>query len=66
MKTKELRAEMIRNGMTYEKACKAIGISMHAFKNKVNRESEFKASEIKKLKDLLNLDMQRVDDIFFG
>ena len=42
-----------------------IGITYQGFLKKINNESEFKASEIQGLKELLNLTDEERDKIFF-
>ena len=42
-----------------------LGITYQGFLNKINNESEFKASEIQTLKELLNLKNKERDKIFF-
>lgn len=42
-----------------------LGITYQGFLNKINNESEFKASEIQTLKELLNLTNKERDKIFF-
>lgn len=44
----------------------SLGLTRQGLYNKLNGESEFKGSEIKKLSDLLNLSDQEKEDIFFA
>lgn len=42
------------------------GLTYQGFMKKVNNETEFKASEIQTLKELLNLTTEEVNAIFFA
>ncbi len=42
------------------------GMSYNSFLNKSNNKTDFTAPEISKLKDLLNLSWEEVNDIFFA
>ena len=66
MNSNELSAELARNKLSIPKAADAIGIGKKAFYAKMNGESEFKQTEIMKLKKLLNLSDERVSSIFFA
>lgn len=66
MNTAELRAAIARAGKTYRGLARSIGISEQAFYNKLNGESDFKASEIKTLRGELNLTSDEVNYIFFN
>lgn len=44
----------------------SLGLTRQGFYNKLNGESEFKGSEIKKLSTLLNLSTQEKEAIFFA
>lgn len=45
---------------------KQIGISRAALASKINNETEFKASEMVAISDLLNIDAEARDAIFFA
>lgn len=64
MKQNELRAEMARKGISMNEAQKALKISPTALRRKMKSETEFKASEIKTLMKLLELDLFLVERIF--
>ena len=64
MKQNELRAEMARKGISMNEAQKALKISQTALRRKMKGETEFKASEIKTLMKLLELDLFLVERIF--
>ena len=66
MKSNELKSELTRMEMTYQDVADALGISVVAVQRKVNGTSEFKSSEIKALREVLNLTPERVDEIFFN
>ena len=66
MNSNELNAELARNNLSIPKAAEAIGIGKKAFYAKMNGESQFKQTEIAKLKRLLNLSDERVGTIFFA
>lgn len=61
----ELRASIARNGMSNRKVSEMLGISEQAFYNKLQGETEFKGSEIKRLAGILHLSMVDVNHIFF-
>lgn len=66
MKRNELLAAVTRTGLTLQDVSDEIGISRQSMTNKVTGKSEFKASEIKAIAELLNLTGEQVNDIFFG
>lgn len=66
MNTNELKAELVRQDKKYEDIAREIGISTTAFQRKINNQSEFKWSEIIKLKLYLNLSEEKFKDIFFN
>lgn len=66
MNSNELNAELARNNLSIPKAAEAIGIGKKAFYAKMNGESQFKQTEIAKLKRLLSLSDERVGTIFFA
>ncbi len=66
MNRDELNIELVRNHLSIPKAADAIGIGKKAFYAKMNGDSQFKQTEIAKLKKLLNLSDRRVNAIFFA
>lgn len=60
-----LRKKIDESGYKLRFIAKQIGITYQGFLKKINNESEFKASEIKGLQDLLNLTDEIRDKIFF-
>lgn len=61
--TNLLKATIIQNGLTQDDVAKFLKISHQAFSSKINNKSEFKASEIIKLSELLGIEDK--DNIFF-
>lgn len=66
MNSKELAAELARNGLSIPEAANKIGIGKKAFYSKMSGESQFKLWEIQRLKELLALSMERINEIFFA
>ena len=60
-----LREKIDESGYKLRFIAKQIGITYAGFLKKINNETEFKASEIQGLKDLLNLTDEEGDKIFF-
>mgnify|MGYP002520017536 CR=1 FL=1 len=65
MNVPELRAEIARANIKHKVIAETLGISKQAFLNKMNGNSEFKASEIRTLAEMLNLPLEKVSYIFF-
>lgn len=63
--TLELDYAIKRAGLDREKVAKILGIGITTLFNKLHNKVEFKASEIAKLKRLLNLSKEQRDMIFF-
>lgn len=66
MNANELSAELARHKISIPKAADMIGIGKKAFYSKMKGETEFKQSEISRLKKLLNLSDERISEIFFA
>ena len=76
MMKRKVKNKMIKGNLLREKidACgfklvyvaKQVGVSYQAFLKKLNNETEFKASEIKVLKELLKLTNEEANKIFFA
>lgn len=62
----ELKAEIIRSGMTVPTIADIIGIGKKAFYSKMKGETQFKQKEISDLKKKLNLSDEKVNMIFFN
>lgn len=63
--TKLLRNKIDESGYKLRFIAKKLGITYQGFLNKITNESEFKASEIQTLCELLNIDIQQKEVIFF-
>ena len=61
----EDRAAVARRGKTHREIAASLNLSEQALYNKVNGQTEFKNSEIKKLSEILDLSMRDVNTIFF-
>lgn len=64
--TKMLRKKIDESGYKLRFVAKRAGVTYQGFLNKVNNETEFKATEIQSLCDLLQIDMQEKEEIFFA
>ena len=64
--TLELDYAIKRAGLDREKVAKILGIGITTLFNKLHNKVEFKASEIAKLKSLLNLTKEQREMIFFA
>ena len=63
--TTMLRSKIEESGYKLRFIAKQLGITYQGFLKKINNETEFKASEIQGLKELLNLSDDERDQIFF-
>ena len=63
--TLKLKAAIAESGLNQEQIAEMLGVSLCTLNYKLNGTSEFKASEIKKLAELLHLDADKVMKIFF-
>lgn len=67
MNSKLLRSFMVLHGDTNATLADFLGITEQSVSNKINENgTEFKQSEIAKIKARYNLDSDMVDRIFFG
>ncbi len=64
--TLKLKAAIAESGMNQEQIAKMLGVSLSTFNYKLNGVSEFKASEIKKLAELLKMKDETMVKIFFA
>ncbi len=62
--TLELEVAIKRAGLTKREVVKQLGLSHMGFYKKINNITEFKASEIMKLCDILNI--KNIGEIFFA
>lgn len=62
--TVELKVAMMRRGLSQKKAAEALGICPAALNYKINNKHQFKMQEIAKLRDLLGLSPEKLNEIF--
>jgi len=65
MNNTELRVERLRQGFTQKELAREIGISENAYFLKESKKREFSRCEIYKICKVLNIDLQRMNEIFF-
>lgn len=61
-----LRSAIKDSGLKYIKIAETLGITTYCLQRKIDNHSEFKASEMLKLSELLGLDSMKRDSIFFA
>lgn len=64
--TSKLKAKIVEKGLLQEAVAMQLGMTSATFNYKVNNKTEFRASEIKKLSEILQLTMAEVFAIFFA
>lgn len=64
--TNLLRSKIDESGYKLTYLAEKCNLTYFGFMKKVNNETEFKASEIKTLKELLNLTNEEANKIFFA
>lgn len=64
--TKLLRGLIEASGLKYNYIAKKLGLSAYGLQLKIENDNEFKASEITKFCEILNLDMKTRDNVFFA
>nr|DAI19571.1 MAG TPA: Regulatory protein [Caudoviricetes sp.] len=64
--TQLLRKHILSKGYKYKYLAKEMGLSPYGLQKKIDNNTEFKASEIKKLVEILNLSSGEQDKIFFA
>ncbi len=64
--TEKLKAKMKDSGYKFEWVASQLNIHRASLQNKIEGRTEFKASEIQKLGELLNMTAQQRDSIFFA
>ena len=62
--TVELKVAMMRRGLSQAKAAEAMGICQPTLNCKINNKRQFKVSELTKLRDLLGLSPEQMNEIF--
>ena len=61
-----LEIELLKKKVTKKELAEKLGISLQALYNKLNSSAEFKASEIRKTSEILNLSYAQKEKIFFA
>lgn len=64
--TKALREKIDESGYKSRFIAERVGITYQGLLKKINNETEFKASEIQKLCELLRIDVRGKEKIFFA
>lgn len=64
--TEEMNIAILKSKRTKREIAKELGISEMGLYKKINGLTEFKASEISKMKELLNLSVSELNNIFFN
>lgn len=62
----KFRAKVIENGFTIKQIAETLHISEVTLYRKINGASDFTRKEIQKLKEMLKLDVETVEEIFFA
>jgi len=66
MNSKELKAQMVRKGMSVDQICAEIGISKTSWFRKIGGSTEFNQGEICAIRRILDLDDHMTTLIFFN
>lgn len=66
IKTNEIKAELARKNMTQGSLAKAIGISPTSLWHKMTGVTEFTLAEVRSVRDTLNLDDDKIIEIFLS
>ena len=61
----DLKAEMIRKGLSIPKAAEALGISKKTLYQKMRGKTQFKQKEMSALRDILSLSEEQMRELFF-
>ena len=64
--SKMFREAVARNGLKYRYLAAELGLSAYGLQRKIENHTEFKASEIKRLGELLQLSKGELENIFFA
>ena len=62
----KFRAKIVENGFTVKQIAETLHISEVTLYRKINGASDFTRKEIQKLKEILKLDVETVEEIFFA
>lgn len=65
IKINELKAEIVRNGLTVKEMAGQLGINPATLSNKINSHTEFTRDEIVKIGEILHLPQKKIASIFF-
>lgn len=65
MNTSRLKGKIVENNYNFETFSKAISMNHSTLCRKLNNKSEFTASEIERIRNVLNLSFREFADIFF-
>ena len=60
----ELKALIVKNGLTQQELAKKMGISFASLNMKIHNKRQFKSKEILFLRDILHI--ENIDNIFFA
>ena len=60
----ELKAELARKSLTQMELSTAIGLSWSGFWKKMSGQNSFTVDEVRKIRDVLDLDDKRIKEIF--
>lgn len=66
MNTDDLNAEIARCGLTKPQLAKKMGVSKKRLYSRLRGETNFKQEEIQKIASILNLDEDKIMNIFFA
>ena len=66
MQVNELKADIVRNGMSIEGLADALGIARTTLWRKFNNPNSFTLEEITKIGEILNIDGNRLLEVFFN
>jgi hypothetical protein len=64
-KVNELKAEVVRCGMSVDEFCVKIGMKRRTFARRM-QDGNFGLDELRQIKSVLNLSAERMADIFFA
>lgn len=65
MKVNELKAEIVRNGMTLEKFADKVGLARTTLWRRLSNPNELTLIEIRAMAEVLQLSKEKIVDIFF-
>ena len=65
MNSKKLKSKRVLKGLNQDVIAKSLGITLKTYSFKENGKAEFTREEIYKIADILELNIQEVNSIFF-